>query len=324
MNVTLNLLKRFEDSLYKNSPRREKFFVKILGYGEMSIVFEILNDGNDNAYKRLSIFEEESQIARQIKAFKEYYRILTEEVGISTPPYKIIWFRDRLERIKFYYIQQKLPAISVCNNAIDYLDRNSILKLVLLIMREMKKVWIFNQSHEKIKVGFDAQISNFAIENFNQKSSKIDLNSDLIFLDTIPPFFRINGKEVMDLNLLLKTVPTYLKWILRINYIQKIMKNVVNRYYDFRNATIDLIANFSKEQKSDLIPVLVNRVNQFFIQEVPDLNIEPIKLNEVIKYYKHDRLIWTLYQNLRRIDRFIITKLFRRKYDFFLPPKIRR
>jgi hypothetical protein len=99
---------------------------------------------------------------------------------------------------------------------------------------------------------------------------------------------------------------------------------VVNRYYDFRIATIDLIANFSKEQKSDLIPSLVKLVNNFFIEEVSELNLIPLKLNEVMKYYKYDRLIWILYQNLRRIDKFIITKLFRRRYEFFLPPRIKR
>ncbi|MFX1322193.1 MAG: DUF6206 family protein [Promethearchaeota archaeon] len=324
MNAHLNLLKKLEDSFCSNNPRREKVLIKILGYGEMSVVFEILDNFNGYAYKRLAIFDEESQIERQIQAFKEYYRILTEKIGINTPPYEIIWFRDRFEKIKFYYIQQKLPSISIGNNAIHYLGENDIKNLVLLIMREMRKVWLFNQSNDRIKVGFDSQISNFAIENFNQNNSKIGTNSILIYLDTIPPFFRINGNEAMDINLLLKTVPTFLKWILKINYIQKIMKNVVNRYYDLRTTTIDLIANFSKEQKSDLIPALVKLVNNFFTQEASELNIEPIYLNEVIKYYKHDRLIWIIYQYLRRVDKFMITKLFRRRYEFFLPPKIKR
>lgn len=324
MKTNLNLLKKLEDSFYRNDSSDERVFIRILGYGEMSIVFEIVNDVNNNAYKRLSIFEEESQIIRQIQALKEYYRILTEEIGINIPPYKIIWFKDRSNSVKFYYIQQKLPALSIGNKAIHYLDRKSIMNLVLLIMKEMRKVWIFNHSQEEIKVGFDAQISNFAINNFVHNNSKVDLNSDLIFLDTIPPFFRTNGKEAMDLNLLLKTVPTFLKWILKINYIQKIMRTVVNRYYDFRSATIDLIANFSKEQRSDLIPAMVRLVNEFFTQEVSELSINPITLNEVINYYKHDRLIWILYQNLRRIDRFMITEFFRKKYEFFLPPKIKR
>ncbi|MFX1345555.1 MAG: DUF6206 family protein [Promethearchaeota archaeon] len=321
---TDTLLKRFEDSLYSNTLKKDKVFINILGYGEMSIVFEIINDVNNNAYKRLSIFEDETQVIRHIQAFKVYYKILTEEIGIKIPPYKIVWFIDRSKRIKFFYIQPKLPAISIGNKAIHYLDNKSILNLVLLILKEMRKVWMYNYSHESIKVGLDAQISNFAIEDFDKNNPKIDLHSNLIFIDTIPPFFRINEKEAMDLKLLLKTVPTFLKWILNINFIQKIMNNVVNRYYDFRTTIIDLVANFSKEQKSDIIPALIKLTNKYLSQEVFELNLEPIKLNEVIKYYKYDRIIWVLFQYLRRLDRFIITKLFRKKYEFFLPPKIKR
>jgi len=102
------------------------------------------------------------------------------------------------------------------------------------------------------------------------------------------------------------------------------MNNIVNRYYDFRTTIIDLIANFSKEQKSDVIPALIKLTNKYLSQEFSELNLESIKLNEVIKYYKYDRIIWILFQYLRRLDRFINTKLFRMKYEFFLPPKIKR
>lgn len=324
MNNQLSILKKFEDSLYSNTSKKERILINVLGYGEMSIVFEILNDVNNSAYKRLSIFDEENQVKRHIQVFKEYYRILYEELNIKIPPYKIHWFRDRSNSIKFYYIQQKLPAFSIGNKAIHSLDKKGIMNFVLLILEEMKKVWIFNHSQDKIKVGLDAQISNFAIENFNQTNPTLDANSNLIFLDTIPPFFRINGKDAMDLTLLLKSTPTFLKWILKINYIQNIMNKVVNRYYDFRTTVIDLIANFSKEQRADLIPALIKLVNNFITQELSELNIRPVKLKEIIKYYKYDRLIWILFQNLRRLDRFITTRLFRKKYEFFLPPRIKR
>ena len=75
MNTALNLLKKFEDSLYTNSLSKDKIFIRILGYGEMSIVFEILNDDTDSAYKRLSIFVGENQVIRHTRAFKEYYKI---------------------------------------------------------------------------------------------------------------------------------------------------------------------------------------------------------------------------------------------------------
>ena len=66
MNVNLELLKTFEESLYNGNPQKEIVDINILGYGELSVVFEILNDINGNAYKRLTIFDEEDQIKNHI------------------------------------------------------------------------------------------------------------------------------------------------------------------------------------------------------------------------------------------------------------------
>jgi len=41
-------------------------------------------------------------------------------------------------------------------------------------------------------------------------------------------------------------------------------------------------------------------------------------------YYKEDKLIWRLFLGLRRIDRFIKSKLFGQRYEFVLPGNIKR
>ena len=60
------------------------------------------------------------------------------------------------------------------------------------------------------------------------------------------------------------------------------------------------------------IPIKV-LVNDFFKEEAIDFNIEPLDVREVEKYYKSDKLIWGLYQRMRLFDRFIKTKLLRKK-----------
>jgi hypothetical protein len=45
---------------------------------------------------------------------------------------------------------------------------------------------------------------------------------------------------------------------------------------------------------------------------------------EVTQYYRQDKLIWTLFLAFRRLDRWVTTKLFRRRYEFILPGKIKR
>ncbi|MFX0028790.1 MAG: DUF6206 family protein, partial [Candidatus Hermodarchaeota archaeon] len=169
-------------------------------------------------------------------------------------------------------------------------------------------------------VGIDGQISNFVVIDYDQNNPKVNDTSKLLYLDTSTPLFRKNNIEAMEAELFLKSAPSFLRFLIKALFVQE----VVDRYYDWRLVAIDLIANFFKEQKSEIIPRLIRRINQFFKEEAKDFNIEPITFEEVHKYYKNDKMIWVIFQNARRLDRFLKTKLFKKKYDFYLPEKIKR
>jgi hypothetical protein len=49
-----------------------------------------------------------------------------------------------------------------------------------------------------------------------------------------------------------------------------------------------------------------------------------INIKEVEKYYKEDKLIWTLFLAFRKFDRWLSTKILHRQYEFILPGKIKR
>ena len=102
------------------------------------------------------------------------------------------------------------------------------------------------------------------------------------------------------------------------------LQEVLDRYYDWRLVCIDLIANFFKEQKPEIIPRLIKSVNNFFKTEASEFKIDSISLKDVQKYYNNDKMIWTIFQNARKIDRYLKTKLLMKKYDFYLPEKIKR
>jgi hypothetical protein len=87
---------------------------------------------------------------------------------------------------------------------------------------------------------------------------------------------------------------------------------------------VDLIANFYKEQKPDLVPDLVRTVDEFLSTAAGDLGVQPVAEQEVRSYYREDAFIWSLYLNARRIDRFLRTRLLRREYPYILPGKIKR
>ncbi|MCK4534998.1 MAG: hypothetical protein KAT81_05650, partial [Syntrophobacterales bacterium] len=113
---------------------------------------------------------------------------------------------------------------------------------------------------------------------------------------------------------------SFMVWLIKWFFLEGVM----TRYYDFHLVTVDLIANFYKEQRADLIPSLIERTNRFFEEEVPELDTAPITQKEVHSYYREDALIWRLYLSLRKFDRFLHTNILRKPYVYILPGKIKR
>jgi len=74
-----------------------------------------------------------------------------------------------------------------------------------------------------------------------------------------------------------------------------------------------------KEQRPDLILNAIDIINQHLSD-----NLKPLILEEVKKYYREDKLIWTLFLAFRRIDRWLTMKLLRKRYEYVLPGKIKR
>jgi len=320
VKIDIEILKKLERSIDIYNPEKGEVPIKILGYGEISLVFELLNNPEQIAYKRIPIFDNETQVERHIWAYNEYNRLLKEDVGLNLPEYDVAWFKDEEGKIQFYCVQEKFPAESVGNKVIHKLSDQDIKTLILLVMREMKKVWDYSKSHNTIDLGLDGQISNFAIIGFDPNNPKVDLDTKLMYFDTSTPMFRVDGNEAMEAVLFLKSAPSFLRWLLKALFLEE----TVGRYYDWRKVTIDLVANFFKEQKPELIPELINLVNKFFKEEAIDFDIEPLTLEEVKKYYKSDSSMWVIFQSVRRFDRFLKTKVFKKKYDFYLPGKIER
>jgi hypothetical protein len=321
LRVDVEMLEEFERGLDPRYPDRSRIPARVLGYGEISTVFEIQAEGMAGyAFKRLPIFKDTGEIAPYLASYEEYNRILVEEVGISLPAYGHVEFLSSSGRPVFYIIQKQLPSPSIGNQAIHSLPESEVPALVRLILAEMKKVWDFNRVSEGLEVAIDGQISNWSIDAFDPGSPNVGPGTRFLYMDTSTPLFRIAGVEQLDPELFLRSAPSFLVWIIRLLFLEDVM----TRYYDFRQVAIDLIANFYKEQKAGLIPVLVETTNAFFAEEAAHLGIEPITEKDVASYYREDRLIWALYLSMRKLDRFLHTRLLRREYPYILPGKIKR
>jgi hypothetical protein len=319
--IDFELLREFENGLDSIQPEHSRVPCRVLGYGEISTVFEILVDKLSGlAFKRMSIFETMEELDNYLISYQEYCRVLRDEIGINLPEHGYGAFINKSGRPVFYIIQEKLPAPAIGNNALHTLHQGDVLVLFELVMRELYKVWKFSRQSDDIDIGIDGQISNWIIKDFASLQPVITDNTRLTYVDTSTPLMRVKGVEQMNPELFLRSAPSFLAWILKLLFLEE----VVDRYYDPRKVIIDLLANCYKEQKPELIPELIPLANEFFAGEAKDLGLAPIQEKEVRDYYREDALIWTLYLSMRRLDRFIHRYILRRPYPYLLPGRIKR
>lgn len=316
-----NLLCAFERGLDPAHPERSVIPARVLGYGEISTVFAIDAEGlRGLAFKRLPIFQTAEEMEAYRAIYTEYNRLLAEEVGIHIVPHGYAAFFSATGRPVFYIIQHQQPAESVGHKAMQLLPSQEVPRLFVQALRELRKVWLYNHRQEHIQIAVDGQISNWTIVGFDAEHVALGDEITLLYMDTSTPLFRVEGVEQLNPELFLRSAPSFLRWVLRLLFLE----DVVNRYYDPHLVTVDLIANCYKEQRPDLIPALVQAANAFFTGEGADLGVQPVTEKEIADYYREDRLIWSLYLSMRRLDRFLHRHILRREYPYILPGRIKR
>jgi hypothetical protein len=302
-----NLLAQFEIGLNPQNLKDSPIPATIIGYGEISAIFQIA-DYPDVAFKRLPLFSDRAAAEKYVHQYREYCRLLNE-AGLNLPDHQACITQAPDRPVAVYIVQRKLPPERFGHRLIHLLDGPEIKTLLKNIVREMNRVWRFNRSaRPTLELALDGQLSNWVwLEDAKRLS--------MVFVDTSTPLFRKNGVEQLDAELFLKSAPAFLRWVLRWFFLD----DVVNRYYDPRLVCMDLAANLYKEQQASLIPQALNIFNTILSD-----GIKPLTEEEVAGYYRQDRRIWTLFLAFRRLDRWMTTQLFRRRYEFILPGKIKR
>jgi hypothetical protein len=304
MKVDRDFLKEFEENIDPAKPEKSKFPINILGYGEISVVFEI-EEYEGVALKRIPNFTSEEQVRKYIELYYEYLSLL-RNAGINVPESGAEYVVTGDNRIVLFIFQEKLDPRSICNKVIHRIPDEEVAKLFRRILDELAKVWNFNK-HSEIEIGIDGQISNWALTG--------DLDSKLLYFDTSTPMVRKDGEHQIDTEVFLKASPPILRTVVKKLFLQE----VLDRYFDFHLVTVDLIANLFKEKRADVIPMLIDTANEYF----KDYDVAPINYEEVKKYYKNDAFIWSLFLNLRKIHRSMV-RLAGGRYEYFLPEKIER
>lgn len=304
MSLTENQLYEFEAGLIPTEIEQSKVPAEVIGYGEISTVFEIQGD-SQNAYKRLPLFDN-IQIAEDYAEIYHSYCEHFRQIGINLPNDKTMIVIREKGPVVLYIVQEKHNPGRFAHKLIKSYDEQQFTGLIDKICTEIEKIWKFNSENiSKKEFAIDGQLSNWISTE----------NDEIFYVDTSTPLFKLDEVEQLNPDLILKTAPSFLRWILKLFFL----KDVMGRYYDNRLVYVDLIANLYKEQRADLIPTAINTINKYLKDDD-----KPIELKEVEKYYKEDRIIWTLFLAFRRFDRLFTTKILRRQYEFILPGNIKR
>ncbi len=304
MDIEINLLKQFEKELIPHDLSRSSIPAKIIGFGEISAIFQIGNN-NEIIYKRIPIFPDIKTAQDYRKMYFEYCS-LVRQAGIHLPEDDAVIVQTPGHPVVIYFVQKRFDDPFFCHNLINTLDESEIVIMLEQIMTALTRIWQFNKEQApNYEIAVDCQLSNWVWVKQNGEKR-------LFLVDTSTPFIRKKRVEQLAVELLLQSVPVYIRWMVRMLDLD----DVIGRYYDHKKVVIDLVANLYKEQRPDLIPCFLKTVNHFLDQKILPKDIDT--------YYKEDKMIWTLFSALRKAERFITVNVLRKRYEFILPGKIKR
>jgi hypothetical protein len=301
------LLKRFEKELNPQDLNASTVPAKIVGYGEISVIFEI-ESMPGIVFKRLPIFTSRNNAEKYSAMYIDYCGFL-EEAGLFLPNSETCIVAEPSRPTVLYIAQEKLSPDRLAHALIKTVDKQDSSEIFEEIILELDKVWQFNVRHRPgLELAIDGQLSNWVMPENGDPHQPL-------YIDTSTPLFRIDGVEQQDPEPLLSSTPGFLRWIIRLLFLDEVM----NRYYVPKLVYTDLAANLYKEQRTDLIPEAVEVINRALPPVIP-----PLTVSEVEEYYRGDKLIWLIFLRFRKIDRWLQTKIRRKRYEYILPGKIAR
>jgi hypothetical protein len=314
MHVDETALQLFENALNPAYPHQSGIPPVILGYGEISTTF-VIPAMPDIAFKRMPPFERLGQIAAYKTVVTQYYDLLTEKCGIQVVDYDFFTMENRHGEQIFYMAQARLPESSIGHNMLKSGSPSDIDSIINAILEPLIRLFKFNRMNGKaLSIGLDGQLSNWSFQSSDERRFAP------IYFDITTPMLRVDGRDLLDTDIFLKSCPSFIVWLVRWQFLAE----VLDRYHDVRMILVDLVANFYKEGRAGLIERALQMINARLQDEGLIPEVQPLARPEIDAYYKNDAFIWTLFLSLRRLDRFIKTQILRQRYNFMLPGRIRR
>lgn len=261
--------------------------LRVLGYGEITLVLGWPGPNPSFAVKRLPPFESMSQLERYEELL---WRYIDELERRGVPVVHTELHRPAGDPLHPYLVQPHLPRSALLNRILVNADpAYGAALLERLVAHVVAAV--------DARVGLDAQAANWTVED-----------GELACLDVSTPMLRTAaGRQEIELGPFLSVYPRAVRRPLR-----RVGADVMTAYHDPRTVLVDVASNLVKEHLDHWVPALVEAASRSMAR--------PIDPGEVRSYFTRDRRLWLAMQRLRRLDRAWQRRVRRRPYPFLLPP----
>lgn len=273
--------------------------LRILGYGEITLVIGWPTDHPVVACKRLPVFPSASVADRYAERFEHHLTVLADRGVVPVPSALRVLRGPRRGQRVGYVVQPVLPPGSLGPDVLRAADPDPDHPLLRAVCEVVPEV-------VDDRTGIDGQISNWALHD-----------GVVQYLDvTTPMLFDESGRIELDMGLFLAAYP----WLLRRPIGRFVAPGVVGAYRDARHVLLDMVGNLRKERLDDWIPAAVTAANRV-VGTSPG---GPITAAEARRFYRSDARLWEVMLRLRRADRWWQTRVRHRTYPFLLPGAIAR
>jgi hypothetical protein len=318
--VDMQLLTRFESGLDLRRPEHGVVPARVLHHGEMSTIMTIGGKGAPAlVYKRLPAFLTPDEAGHFESLHRRYIRTLGERAGLRVAASTTVRLADATGCYQVVYIVQELvPEDAVCHMATYRMSPGDVARLVMAILGETAKVFDLNRNSSDTELGFDGDMSNWAIAGYDPDRGRLPDRFKLLYLDTNTPLIRRNGRELFDVEPFLRPAPAAVLPLIR----RAVLPDLMSRYYDFRRMAIELVGRFYDEGRHELVAGMIDAVNWFFLAERQENHFQPVTLEEVKRFHRWDKFIWRAFVLLCRVDRRICF-VQRKPYPYILPARRR-
>lgn len=264
--------------------------LEVLGHGEISTVLAL--DAPDTAYAAKRLPPMDAGGAEVYRRLLHDYLVVLERRGMRPAPSELVTVSASGRSVVPYCVQPRYQELLP-----EVLHRGG---------RSEAGRWIRDLVEQASgvvcpEVGLDAQVSNFAVDD-----------DHLVYLDVTTPMLREGGRDRLDTDVFLASLPGVLRPAAR----RFVVPGILDAYHDLRTVLVDATANLHKERLPGCVPVLVAEASR-----VVD---PPITPEEAWRYYRRNAAMWEVLQRLRRADRWWQRRVRRRVYPFLLPGPIAR